>query len=808
MLSNINLNMKNLLARLSLFLFIVASHTLYGQIYNGDINLSTQGSVDSFPINYGCNIIDGQLNISNVNNIDSLYLIEKIYNDLYITNSTITNLDGLNNLDSIGYYMTINLVAIQRLDAELPNLKHLESLDINGVDTLSGFNSLVTLQDLSTYCAFDNCFNSLVNSSINFLFNNSSITNSFNLLNDITYLDIDATIIDNSFNSLDGLNNLEINAPIVKNSFNNLVSCNDLRLENFDSIQTSFIVITTIIDELEIWNTSLENLNFLQNLVSVSSLTLSNNHVLKSISALSNLNPTALNDLNIYSNDSLSFCPILPFCTYLNNATNSNYIFSNNCGCNSKDEILQNCLATPTSNNECELSTPISIDTICSFFTALNNTNFSPMVAPQPSCGNYMGSDFWYKFSTPASGNIKIDYSFTCPDFHVALYQGACGGLTEVSCESVTPVKEYFGLTPNTTHYLRYWDANNDENGTLEFCISALHIPPVNDDCANAIDILFSDTLCNNIINGTTKGATPDESGFCAISNPKKVYYKLTAPASANYMLNLTNNNQPITIEVYEGNCTSNNHLYCTNGDVILLNENVDYLLAIYTNDIYSYSPFSLCIEYYDFVGNPGALGINIINPIQTLQVNGGIAIANTNVNVPGSIRFNGSNFQGYTSSGWKTFVSYTSFQDPNDPSDNKYFKTSPQSDELQTVHPMAGNETVESQQKETRTPKEVQESSPVSKEIKLERPREKLTIHDQIFLNIISSNPLTEISLSDGIYQGQLIYITCQENTLIIKDRPNTNINLPSDRSIGVDDVLTLIWSGKKWLEVQFSDN
>ncbi|MBK7804820.1 MAG: T9SS type A sorting domain-containing protein [Saprospiraceae bacterium] len=63
----------------------------------------------------------------------------------------------------------------------------------------------------------------------------------------------------------------------------------------------------------------------------------------KHISWLNNLNVKKLEELQIISNDSLSFCNYEPICNYLNENKGKHEIRFNKSGCNSAEEILEAC---------------------------------------------------------------------------------------------------------------------------------------------------------------------------------------------------------------------------------------------------------------------------------------------------------------------------------------------------------------------------------------------------------------------------------------------------------------------------------
>ena len=77
---------------------------LAAQCPTGDITFSMQGQVDSFPVNYpGCSEISSSVFISgsSIMRLDSLYPLKKIGGQLKIFGTTLSDLNGLNHLDSV-----------------------------------------------------------------------------------------------------------------------------------------------------------------------------------------------------------------------------------------------------------------------------------------------------------------------------------------------------------------------------------------------------------------------------------------------------------------------------------------------------------------------------------------------------------------------------------------------------------------------------------------------------------------------------------------------------------------------------------
>ena len=62
--------------------------------------------------------------------------------------------------------------------------------------------------------------------------------------------------------------------------------------------------------------------------------------------------------------------------------------------------------------------------------------------------------------------------------------------------------------------------------------------------------------------------------------------------------------------------------------------------------------------------------------------------------------------------------------------------------------------------------------------------------------------------SVSDGSLVGQLLVLYGNDNTNTITVSDNANTKLGTNRTLGLKDVLVLMWDGEDWLEFSFNDN
>ena len=104
------------------------------------------------------------------------------------------------------------------------------------------------------------------------------------------------------------------------------------------------------------------------------------------------------------------------------------------------------------------------------------------------SCGNYAGTDVWFKFTVPSSGILTVDSSpGSANNIDFSLYTGSCGGLTEYACDASSST---FGAwmpkiivndpaLANQVVYLQVWRHNNILGGSFNLCVYGDLVPEV-----------------------------------------------------------------------------------------------------------------------------------------------------------------------------------------------------------------------------------------------------------------------------------------------------------------------------------------
>lgn len=315
--------MKKLALSTILTVIIQVSVISQGCLPDG-IHFKTQEEIDNFSINYpNCTEIEGMVVIDdtiegNITNLLGLNSLTKTGGNILriSNNSMLTNLIGLENLDSIEFNFEIknnnsltsisaleNLVSVQNIwIEENPSLINLEGL--NQLDTISRISIIEndSLQDLS------DLINLKKIRTLLHIENNQSLQNLSGLEN-LTFVGEDLKIFNNDLlTDLQGLNNLSYLIGFLKVRYNDLLSSLN-GLENLDTI--------------------------------VSGLSINDNMILSSMESIMNTHIGYY--ISIHNNPSLEVCDINSICAFLSTNPDNAEIYNNSAGCNSIEEVEEAC---------------------------------------------------------------------------------------------------------------------------------------------------------------------------------------------------------------------------------------------------------------------------------------------------------------------------------------------------------------------------------------------------------------------------------------------------------------------------------
>ncbi len=184
---------------------------------------------------------------------------------------------------------------------------------------------------------------------------------------------------------------------------------------------------------------------------------------------------------------------------------------------------------TVAENDNCVDAISLEVGSSCTFETFNNfNTTEEAGIAPDPTCGIFQGSDVWFSFEVPATGQFQINRnSISGNSFTYALYTGSCGSFVEYDC-SADGVQGLFDATElsGQTVYLRVFRFNSSFGGEFELCVvagdcnGAVGGNATLDECGTCVggntglEACIED--CNGVFGGT---ASLDNCGTCVNGN-------------------------------------------------------------------------------------------------------------------------------------------------------------------------------------------------------------------------------------------------------------------------------------------------
>jgi len=353
------------------------SHNYSFTSFVGLSNLENIGN--NFIVSYNYSLI-------NFNGLDHLETINRKFKIVY--NNSLINLEGLTSLDSIGWDLEIGGNDLFESTLGLSSLRYIWGrlfiYDNTSVHSITGFYNLEYIYQvyclrnsfLETIGAFPNLeviknlqfidcplINDIENLSLNDSLNSLTIMGcanviDFSISNSIEHM-YELNLVDVlSLENMDEFSNLKsIEHSLSLSSNPNLGNINGLN--QLDSI--GYLLIISDNDQL----TSLSPLIHVASKIDI--IHISDNGQLPSLTGLDNIELSNTTILWIYDNPVLNFCSIDNICNYLSESNNYLDPHGNSNGCNSDEEILENCTVSIEGFNNYDIS--ISPNPAHSFIT-------------------------------------------------------------------------------------------------------------------------------------------------------------------------------------------------------------------------------------------------------------------------------------------------------------------------------------------------------------------------------------------------------------------------------------------------------
>ncbi len=201
--------------------------------------------------------------------------------------------------------------------------------------------------------------------------------------------------------------------------------------------------------------------------------------------------------------------------------------------------------APPANDDPCGAISLSTSSQCLSYTTGSTSNSTASSGVPAPGCASYSSRDVWYKVTVPSSGSLKINTTTgSITDLGMAVYSGACGSLSLVSCDdnssnnsATMPLLILSGQTGGATLYIRCWAYGNAQVGTFGICVMDYNATcgnnATNDYCSNPAILTKGGSSFSSNTSSTYTTDSPSNLGsvFCG-SIDNNSWYKFTAAAT------------------------------------------------------------------------------------------------------------------------------------------------------------------------------------------------------------------------------------------------------------------------------------
>jgi hypothetical protein len=234
---------------------------------------------------------------------------------------------------------------------------------------------------------------------------------------------------------------------------------------------------------------------------------------------------------------------------------------------------------TPPANDECAGAVALTVGAACT--APVNGTveAASQSLPTGTGCGFVItAADVWYRFvATGTAQLVTLDSRFQAV---IDVRSGTCANSASITCFTVLPNStigtSIGGLTVGQTYFLRiYANATLQPaaaNATFSICVATPPSPPVNDDCAGAINVpvqfgtsCVSQTSADNTDATSSTGAP---APTCANYQGRDLWFSVVVPASGTVTVRTVVPAAGLDVgdtgmSIYSGSCTALTTLGC-----------------------------------------------------------------------------------------------------------------------------------------------------------------------------------------------------------------------------------------------------
>ncbi|MDP2386059.1 MAG: gliding motility-associated C-terminal domain-containing protein [Bacteroidota bacterium] len=197
----------------------------------------------------------------------------------------------------------------------------------------------------------------------------------------------------------------------------------------------------------------------------------------------------------------------------------------------------------PANDNPCS-ATALTVSGTCTYVNSTNLNATASAGVPAPGCASYTGADVWFSAVVGSAGNLTVQTNQAAGGFAdagMAIYSGACGSLTLVSCDDDGGTGNHSllnvanpGLAGQTV-YIRVWRYNSTTGGAFQICATSCDTKPANNACTTATAIVANTPLVGTNVCASTGADDPTIGQICALTIENTVWYAFTPVQTGSY---------------------------------------------------------------------------------------------------------------------------------------------------------------------------------------------------------------------------------------------------------------------------------
>ena len=269
-------------------------------------------------------------------------------------------------------------------------------------------------------------------------------------------------------------------------------------------------------------------------------------------------------------------------------------------------------------NDNCANAIALTVGSECSLqrYSNENATSEGSTIAPDPTCGSFVGTDVWFKTTMPASGalRVEVDNPFGAVPPSFTVYSGDCGDFQEIAC-----ARNDHNRTINNPAiageliFIRVYSHFSTVGRPFDLCIYEPDIP-TNDQCENAL-MLQVEESCKPVqhrnIFSTAQGDVVAPQPVCGEYRGGDIWFKALMPATGTLRIGkerITGATHPSMV-AYTGSCTSFQPIFCSPNEPTATISNPSLAGELIYLRFFSYANdegaiFSLCLYEEDSPAN------------------------------------------------------------------------------------------------------------------------------------------------------------------------------------------------------------